>query len=154
MNRHFVVTPLFTCVALSSFAQITNNYITQKTPASSAANIALQDVLKRAPRSPLPVGHSETPVTIKPASGKGITTTTCGIVTELTLLHRSNEPAMVVLVSQAINTGKTVVLKDLKCLGNGKAVASSATLTPEATMNMNVADRCKLPLAKGRMQGC
>jgi hypothetical protein len=70
------------------------------------------------------------------------------------LLHRSHEPAMAALVIQAINSGKPVVLKDVKCLGNGKAAAASASITPEAVPPMSQADRCKLPQPKGKMPGC
>jgi hypothetical protein len=157
MNHPKILMLLASCAILAVNAQTSPTppaHSTQATPAGSAAHAAMQDIAKFAPRSALPPGHSEKPITIKPAAGKGITTAACGVVTELTLLHRSHEPAMMTLVIHAINTGKPVVLKDAKCLGSGKAVASSAALVPEAPSPMSAADRCKLPQPHGKMPGC
>jgi hypothetical protein len=155
-HLQILVFPLvsFTLIAGAQTSPTPPAHSTQATPAGSAAHAAMQDIAKSAPRSALPPGHSEKPITIKPAAGKGITTAACGVVTELTLLHRSHEPAMMTLVIHAINTGKPVILKDAKCLGSGKAVASSAALVPEAPSPMSTADRCKLPQPNGKMPGC
>jgi hypothetical protein len=154
MNHRQTLAPLLACVALAAQAQAPQSHTLQPPPTNSSAHTAIQDITKKAPRSALPSGHSEKPLTIKPPSGKGITTAACGVVTELTLLHRSHEPAMMALVMHAINTGKPVVLKDVKCLGSGKAAASSAALMPETPPPMSQAQRCKLPTPNGKMPGC
>jgi hypothetical protein len=157
MNYLKTLTLLAACYAFTVNAQTSATlpaYTLQAPPAGNAAHAAIQDITKTTPRSALPPGHSEKPLTIKPAAGKGITTAACGVVTELTLLHRSHKPAMMALVMHAINTGKPVVLKDVKCLGSGKAAASSAALVPETPPPMSQAERCKLPQPNGKMAGC
>jgi hypothetical protein len=105
-------------------------------------------------RRAIPSGHTETPLTIKPTNGGTLATKECGAVSELTVLHRSDEPAMLSLIMQAAKDGKTLQLTNAKCLGEGKAVASSAGFAPVVAPELPLAERCKLPYAKESIAGC
>jgi hypothetical protein len=69
------LTLLAACYAFTVNAQTSTTlpaYTIQAPPTNSAGHTAIQDITKNAPRSALPSGHSEKPLTIKPAAGKGI----------------------------------------------------------------------------------
>lgn len=124
----------------------------------STAHKAVHEANKKAKQDgklrDVPSGHSEKPITISFTAGRSLSTPSCGIITELTVMHRSHEPGMVAHILEAARTGAPLLFEGLKCHGIGKASAASVSIKPQPSAAMSQAERCALPSPTGKMSDC